>query len=156
MQAGPDAYAIIKHYEALRLNSYLDPKGFPTIGYGHRGADVEHPMRITREEALRLLSEDVYYCENQLNRMITRKPVAQNHFDALLSFAFNVGCGRVLKSKILKMFNTSQDAEAANEFLRWNNVKINGRAVKYRGLTYRRNSERELFLKGVLNIKPNL
>lgn len=152
MLAGPAAYAIIKHYEELRLDSYLDSKGVSTIGYGHTGGDVQHPMTITVEEAIRMLSDDIQFVEHKLHRMIKREPIAQHQFDALVSFTFNIGVVRFAKSTLLEMFNFSLDKEAANEFLRWNSVKTRAKSVKLKGLIKRRNTERELFISGSLDI----
>jgi len=152
MIAGPDAYAIIKHYESLRLASYLDPKGIATIGWGHTGGGVEHPMTVSREEAMRLLAEDVHFVEHQLKRILIREPMAQNQFDAIVSWAFNIGCERASKSTLVRLFNLGDDKEAANEFLRWNSCKIHGQTVRFKGLTNRRNTERQLFASGQLAV----
>lgn len=152
MIASQNAYAIIKHYESIRLDSYLDPKGIATIGWGHTGRDVEHPTTVSREEAIRLLAEDVHFVEHQLNRMLIREPIAQNQFDAIVSWAFNIGCGRAGKSTLVRLFNLGDDKGAANEFLRWNSCKINGQTVRLKGLTNRRNTERQLFTSGLLAV----
>jgi lysozyme len=150
MLAGPDAYRLIKHFESLRLTSYLDPKGVVTVGYGHTGDDVHHPSIITREEAERLLNEDVHYFETKLLRMLKRDPT-QNQFDAMISWIFNIGEDRAGKSTLIKFYNLGQDNEASTEFLRWSNITIKGKPVRYRGLVNRRQAERELFLTGKMS-----
>jgi lysozyme len=152
MLAGPDAYRLIKHFESLRLISYPDPKGILTIGWGHTGDDVHPHMIIGKEEAERLLCEDVHFVENQLMRMIVRHPIAQHQFDALVSWAFNIGVERAKKSTLIKFFNFGEDDKAATEFLRWSVVKIHGKRTQFRGLMNRRSAERELFLTGHLTI----
>lgn len=52
--------ALIKKYESCRLESYLDTKGVPTIGWGHTGSDVFYPGQvITQAQADYLFSKDL-------------------------------------------------------------------------------------------------
>ena len=150
MQASQNALDLIRHFEGLRLSSYADAKGVWTIGWGHTGDDVHPGMTIDSAEAQRLLDNDVDFAVSQLNRMITREPNLQHHFDAMLSLVFNIGAERFRKSTLLKFYNFSQDKEAANEFMRWNKVKIYGKLTPFRGLTNRRQTERTLYITGKL------
>lgn len=150
MIASQNAYAIIKHYESIRLDSYLDPKGIATIGWGHTGVDVAHPMSVSAEEANRLLSKDVAFVEKQLYRILSREPESQNQFDAIVSWAFNIGCGRASKSTLIRLFNLGDYTGASKEFMRWNSCKIKGEIVVLKGLNKRRNTERQLFDTGTI------
>jgi len=67
----------------------------------------------------------------------------QNQFDALVSFAFNLGLANLKGSTLLRLLNHGQYTEAAEQFLRWN--KAGGMALP--GLTRRRAAERDLFLR---------
>ena len=137
-QAGVDA---IKAFEGLRLDAYKCPAGIPTIGYGSTGSHVSMGMSITEEYAEVLLREDIERFERCVNEYVTVE-LTQHMFDALVSFAFNLGCGALKRSTLLKRVNVNRKEDAANEFLRWDNA--GGR--KLAGLTRRRNEEREMFL----------
>ena len=137
-QAGVDA---IKAFEGLRLDAYKCPAGIPTIGYGSTGSHVSMGMSITEEYAEVLLREDIERFERCVNEYVTVE-LTQYMFDALVSFAFNLGCGALKRSTLLKRVNVNRKEDAANEFLRWDNA--GGR--KLAGLTRRRNEEREMFL----------
>ena len=137
-QAGVDA---IKAFEGLRLDAYKCPAGIPTIGYGSTGSHVSMGMSITEEYAEVLLREDIERFERCVNEYVTVE-LTQHMFDALVSFAFNLGCGALKRSTLLKRVNVNRKEDAANEFLRWD--KAGGR--KLAGLTRRRNEEREMFL----------
>ena len=137
-QAGVDA---IKAFEGLRLDAYKCPAGIPTIGYGSTGSHVSMGMSITEEYAEVLLREDIERYERCVNEYVTVE-LTQHMFDALVSFAFNLGCGALKRSTLLKRVNVNRKEDAANEFLRWD--KAGGR--KLAGLTRRRNEEREMFL----------
>ena len=68
--------------------------------------------------------------------------ITQNQFDALVSFAFNLGTGNLRNSTLLKKLNKDDFENAANEFLKWDMASGHQMA----GLTRRRKAERALFL----------
>lgn len=134
------AVEIIKQFEGLRLETYQCPAGIPTIGYGHTGPDVVCGMTITAEEAERLLRDDLRRFERRVQQLVT-VPMTQGQFDALVSFAFNVGLGALERSTLLKRLNAEDYAGAATEFDHW--TKAAGRELP--GLVRRRRAERQLF-----------
>lgn len=145
---------LIKRSEGLRTTAYFDSVKVPTIGYGHtltvKREDVLNKKRITEEQAESLLRSDVAHFERGVNRFANELgvPLKQHQFDALVSFAFNVGLNALRKSTLGKRLNTmSQSDQAsiyavADQFLRWN--KAGGRELA--GLTKRRGAERLMFL----------
>ena len=145
MKAGPNCIGIIKHFEGLRLSAYLCPAQVATIGYGHTGPDVKLGMMITEQQAGDLLFQDLRQFEEGVAKL-ARVPLAQGEFDALVSFAFNLGLGNLRASTLLKKVNRGDYAGAALEFARWN--KAGGKPLL--GLAKRREAERVLFIKGTL------
>lgn len=131
----------IKQSEALRLETYLDDVGVPTIGWGHTGPEVRMGQKISEQEAEALFRQDIAKFERGIQSKITA-PVTQNQYDALVSFAYNVGLGAFAKSTLLKKLNAGDITGAAEEFGRWN--KAQGKVLK--GLTNRRQKEKEVFL----------
>ena len=140
---GNGGIALIKQYEGLRLATYKDAVGIPTIGYGH----VENPIppggtrTITAEDAEQILREDLQRFEHDVNNMLTVE-VTQNQFDALVSFAFNLGPANLKSSTLLRKVNSGDFNGAAEEFPKWNHA--GGQVLA--GLTARRNAEKNLFL----------
>ena len=134
---------LIKRFEGLRLSSYRDAVGVWTIGWGHTRT-ARPGMRITREEADGLLREDVARFEACVESAVGRM-INQNQFDALVSFAFNVGCSALSRSTLVRKVRAGDALGAANQFARWN--KAGGRVLA--GLTRRRAAERELFERHV-------
>ena len=131
---------LIKEFEGLELTAYYCPAGVLTIGYGHI-LDVEEGQTITEDEAEVLLRSDLKKFERCVNSYLA-VTVTQSQFDALVSFAFNLGCDALRKSTLLRMLNEGDDIGASQQFVRWN--KANGKQLA--GLTRRREAERDLFL----------
>ena len=139
MRASKKAYDIIQEFEGCRLDAYQDSVGVWTIGYGHTKT-AKKGMRIDRREANRLLLEEVARHANGVAALL-KTDVNQNQFDALVSFAFNLGVGALSKSTLLRKLNSGDTAGAAAEFDRW--VYAGGK--KLNGLVRRRDAERKLF-----------
>ena len=59
MQTSPNGRKFIETWEGIRLTSYADQKGIPTIGVGHTGPDVYMGETITQEDADNLLAVDL-------------------------------------------------------------------------------------------------
>lgn len=109
-----------------------------TIGYGHYGKDVDEKQTITKEEALSLLKKDMKRFETKVMKYNACYNFTQNEFDALVSFAYNVGNIDQLTAK-----GTRTKKEIADAMLLY--IKSGGNVLD--GLRKRRNKERELFLK---------
>lgn len=142
MNTSRNGIELIKRFEGCRLKTYICPAGVFTIGYGHTGADVKSGLKITQEEAETLLKNDLKAFEKGVQRII-KKELTQNQFDALVSFAYNLGLESLRKSTLAKLINQGKIKEAANQFERW--VYANG--VKLNGLIRRRKAEKELFTR---------
>lgn len=142
MRTSERGIELIKKHEGLRLNAYLCPAGVWTIGYGTTSG-VEKGDKITKEQAESLLRNDLEVFENAVT-MAVRVPITQNQFDALVSFAYNVGTGALRSSTLMRMLNAGDYAGAAAQFKRWN--KADGKELP--GLTKRRADEAILFAAG--------
>lgn len=130
---------LIKHFEGCKLKAYRCSAGVLTVGYGHTG-NVKEGELITQEKAEQYLLDDVERFERGVNALVDN--VNQNQFDALVSFAFNLGIGNLKKSTLLRMIKENEFTEAAEQFLRWN--RAGGKVLE--GLKRRREAERKLFL----------
>ena len=139
MQISKAGLDLIKQFEGLYLNAYRCPAGVPTIGYGHT-AGVAMGQTITQQQADDYLRRDVRQFERAVSRQV-RVPLTQGQFDALVSFAFNLGEGALAQSTLLRLLNAGDYAGAAAQFDRWN--KAGGRVLP--GLVRRRAAERALF-----------
>ena len=143
MKISDNGIKFIANWEGKRNSTYLDAVGLPTIGIGHLIKKGESfPKPLTDKEVYDLFRKDIIGFENTINSSVKVK-LTQNQFDALVSFAFNVGVGAFLQSTLLKLLNKSDYKGASEQFLRWN--KGGGRVIL--GLTNRRTAEKNLFNK---------
>ena len=151
-QAGID---LIKRFEGLELESYLDIADVWTIGYGHTGPEVGPDQRITANEAEALLRHDLVSREKAVSRL-TRVALNQNEFDALVSFVYNVGIGAYERSTARRRLNNGDRLGAGDALTWWNKATVNGVLRPVRGLTVRRTAEKALFLTpmDILSARP--
>ena len=134
------AAGFISSFEGCRLSAYKCSAGVWTIGYGHTKG-VREGDSCTEEQATVWLTDDIKETQTLLAHYIN-VPVTRNEFIALVSLAFNVGVGSLMKSKLLRKLNAGDRDGAAKEFLDFD--LANGKRVA--GLTRRRQAEHDLFL----------
>ena len=144
---GQAGLALIKQYEGCRLAAYRCAAGVWTIGYGHT-AGVHSGMTITQAQADAYLQQDVAKFEKYVNNpayVPIMEQLNQNQFDALVSFAFNLGAGNL--RKLCKGRTAAQIALAMTQYR-----KANGKVLA--GLRRRRAAEQALFNKPVSAATP--
>lgn len=142
MKTGLDGLALIRGFEGCVLHAYLCPAKVLTIGFGSTGPHVKPGMVITGDEAIALLSKDLERFEQAVAKAVKAK-LNQHQFDALVSFAFNVGIGAFQKSTLLKLLNVGDYASVPAQMARWN--KGGGKVLP--GLVRRRRAEGALFAR---------
>lgn len=137
---------LIKQFEGFSSKPYLDSVGVPTIGYGFTyypdGKRVTiNDYSISEEHATTLLAEIIKPYEIGVDSM-TRDDITQNQFNALVSFAYNLGLKSLQGSTLLKKVNRNpNDKTIKDEFLKW----VNSGGKKLQGLVNRRNKEAEVY-----------
>lgn len=135
----------IAQYEGFVDHAYkpVQAEEHWTIGYGHYGPDVKPGQRITKSAALKLLKKDLDKFDNGVSNLV-KVDLNQSQFDALVSFAYNVGLGGLGGSTLLKKVNSKDFKGASGEFGKW----VNGASGRLEGLVRRRRDEAEMFLSG--------
>lgn len=103
--------AFITREEGEVLQAYKCQAGVDTIGVGHTHG-VKPGMTITKDQSQAFLSEDLAEFEAAVNRYITM-PLNQNQFNALVSFAFNLGAGALERSTLRSEINAQHGKDAA-------------------------------------------
>jgi lysozyme len=146
MKLDENGYKLIMEFEGLSLVPYLCAAKVPTIGYGStfypslKKVTLQDPP-INLASAKWMLKETANVFGTQVNLLVKTK-LTQNQFNALVSFAFNLGSQALGKSTLLKKVNLNpNDPTIRNEFLKWN--KSGGKELL--GLTKRRTKEANLY-----------
>lgn len=137
---------LIKQFEGCRLTSYKDAVGVWTIGYGHT-LRVCGGMTITQAQAEYYLKEDLVRFESAVMKYDSKYHWNQNQFDALVSFALNIGSIDQLTAN-----GTRSISEISSKILLYD--KAGGK--KLSGLTRRRKAEKELFDRGNTSSKTTI
>ena len=154
MKLNEEGYQMIMNFEGLSLKPYLCSAGVPTIGYGNtyypNGKKVTLKDKpITKEYAIEIFKFIADLFAKDVNNLL-KTTVTQNQFNALVSFAYNVGSDidaddipeGLGDSTLLKKVNKNpNDLSIMAEFLKW--VRSNGEISK--GLTTRRKKEAILY-----------
>lgn len=142
MKLNDDGYKLICEFEGLRLKPYLCSNRISTIGYGNtyypNGKRVTLlDDAITKEYAFEIFKTIADKFAKRVDEMV-KTELTQNQFNALVSFAYNVGTGAFATSTLLKKVNVNpNDVAIKNEFLKW--VRANKKVIQ--GLANRRNKE---------------
>lgn len=137
MKISKNGLELVKSFEGCKLTAYKCPAGVLTIGYGHTGKDVKENLEITKEKAEQLLASDLTAFEKKVDKYQEKYNWNQNEFDALVSFAYNVG-----NIEQLTQNGSRTKKEIAEKILLYN--KAAGKELA--GLTRRRKAEQQLFL----------
>jgi lysozyme len=146
MRAVPSiAAAFVAEHEGLRLESYADPGGAWTVGYGHTGPEVHAGLRVTPSRARAWLAEDLRTAAARLQGVVERgaiEALSEGQYSALISFVFNLGADP--KWTIWKRVNARCFDAVPVEMMRFDRV---GR-TRLAGLTARRAAEVALWSGG--------
>ena len=136
---------LIKAYEGYRPVDRELITGQRIVGYGHRLYN-ENAVRMTKAEAEETLRIDLEPFEDMINTEV-HAPLTQSQFDALCSFAFNIGPRAFLTSDTLRALNNGRPLDAANGFDIWRKSQISGKTYVVDALMRRRTAEKALFLR---------
>ena len=124
--------------------AYPDPGtgGDPwTIGWGTTGPDVSKGVVWTQQQCDDRFTKDLDAFAAKVANVLGNAATTQHQFDAMVSFAYNVGIGNLASSTLLRKHKAGDFAGAALEFARWN--KAAGKVLP--GLTKRRAAEAALY-----------
>jgi lysozyme len=131
--------AAVKRFEGLRLEPYMCPAGYPTIGYGHRCSSLAVPA-ITAAEADALLRDDLARAELHALALAPNLADHPRRLAALTDLVFNVGPGPLRGAGVVRALRANDWQDAARRFRQWNKARdpITGELAPLPGLTIRR------------------
>lgn len=140
---------LIKEFEGFVASPSPDPIGLPTVGYGHlckqkNCAEVPYSFPMTQAQAAALLQTDIKTFTKCVSAdVVDSVKLNANQYGALASWAFNVGCGNVGSSTLIKRLNAKENPNtvASEELPKWHFAG----GVSLPGLVRRRAAEVVLF-----------
>lgn len=159
MRHSPRAKALIEKSENFEAHAYPDPasdmgrglypkdgpdvsRGAPwTIGFGETGPDIHRGLVWTLDTAEKRLDLRLIGLDEAVTGVLAGAPTTQNQFDALVSFAYNEGIGKLRNSTLFTKHKAGDYAGAKAEFAKWKYA--NG--VVFKGLVTRRAAEAALY-----------
>ena len=130
----------IKLKEGFRSVAYNKLDGIWTIGYGHT-LGVAQGMTCTRAEADTWFIQDVAKCESSVNKQ--NLALSQNQFDALVSYAFNIGVGAFERSNLLSMIKSGKPESEIRKWWTTHWITVSMEVIP--GLVTRRAEEAAMF-----------
>lgn len=130
--------------EGREYAPYRDVVGVLTVCDGITGPDVVPGKTYTDAECNALSLKHVEDHGAKLLQCITVR-VTQGYYDALASWAYNVGVGAACGSTLVRLLNAGEYRAACEQLMRWN--RAGGQVV--RGLTNRRMQERAQCLQSI-------
>ncbi|MEM0986453.1 MAG: glycoside hydrolase family protein [Pseudomonadota bacterium] len=146
MRTSRQGLDLIRSFEGFRARSTPIGEGRWVIGYGHTRS-ARKGLEVTAEDALKILKHyDLPPIEAAIRQWV-HAPLNQNQFDALASFAFNLGLDTFRTSDVLAHVNAGEPLMAATAMGAWRQAMINGRTITVDALVRRRAMERALFLE---------
>ena len=153
MKISEKGLSMIERFEGCLLKASNKLDGVWTIGYGQTGSyygkRVRRGMTTTKALAHAWLRDHSIKTYEDAVTQAVKVPLNQNQFDALVSFAYNVGVGALKQSTTLRKLNAGDYASAADALTMW--TKCKGKVLA--GLVRRRKEERALFLTPVTQAK---
>lgn len=142
------AVALIKSFEKLVLEVYLDPVGIPTAGWGHVVLGGKEGTKVTQRQAELWLADDLSMAVKRLERKIgpVVKELSDGQFGALVSFVFNLGTGDPKKAewKIWGLLRQGAFDQVPAQMRRF----VNAGGKRLNGLVRRRDAEVSLWYDG--------
>lgn len=120
--------------EGLRLTTYLDTVGVPTIGYGET-ENVKPGDKTTPQKALvRLLeSAENKHAAGMKKCIGDNVEMYQKEYDWHVHFGYNIGVAGYCRSETVKLLNQGKNKEACNAMMGWlKNPELRGRREKER------------------------
>jgi len=149
MRTSSRGIQLIKSFEGCRLRAYRDANNVWTIGWGTTNADkavtgktIKEGLKITQPTAEKWLIESIKQrYEPKVEKYEDIYHWNQNQFDALVSFAYNIGSIDQLTNE-----GKRDKTTIARKILEYN--KSGGKVLK--GLVRRRKAEHDLFCEPMI------
>lgn len=136
----------LAQWEGKRNIGYTDIAGYPTACFGDTN-DVEVGKFYSDAECARRLEEQALKHVAPIKQCIPG--IRGYQLIAFGSLAYNIGVTATCNSSAARHYRAGNVKAACDGLLAWNKARINGKLQPVRGLTNRRQWEREICLRGL-------
>ena len=160
MKTSEEGIKLIKHFEGIKNRPYKCSARVWTIGVGHVIYDAQLRLKLADRDSFKLKPEDDRIWSNEeiddllkrdlsrfeagVLRMLRPVPLKQHEFDALVSFAFNLGVGTLQRSTVRSAMLRGDKTLAGETLLKY--CRAGGKVLQ--GLQRRRLAEHALLMRG--------
>ncbi len=141
----PAALELVKGFEGYRARAAALPHGGWVIGHGHTLTAREGAV-VSEADAAALLLYDLSGVARAVEAALLA-PVSVPQFEALVSFAFNVGPQAFAASSVVRRVNEGAYLQAAAALELWRRADFDGDALVVDALVRRRAAEKAHFLR---------
>lgn len=100
--------------EEMKFIPQANKHGEYIVGLKHRGTDIRPDKIYTMDEIIQFFEKDKIKIENEVNKVFDDRFMSQNMFDALFSFAYDVG--KLEKTELGKMIKKNPFDERIMDF----------------------------------------
>lgn len=146
MRTSASGLELIQSFEGFRPRAARLADGRWLIGFGHTATARPNLQISQRDAVLILIHHDLPPIEDLIAERVL-SPLSQNEFDALVSFAFNIGADAFAGSDVVPALNAGDRAKAADAMWAWRLANISGELRVVDALARRRAAEVALFLE---------
>ena len=145
------AVTVAAKFEGLRLQTYYDPVGVPTVCYGSRAEASKNGLQIkhTQTSCMDKLRLDMAMAFGAV-RSCQGGQLPESVAAAFTSAVFNMGSRVACASTAATLLKQKKYEAACKQLALWNTAKIGGSIRVLRGLTARRAAESKLCLRDVV------
>lgn len=134
-------------YEPIAKHERVDPPSVVTVCYGRTNYDdksLQAGKHYTKAECEAFLKDDLQkYASPVIACIPTFNSMPPHRQAALVSFAYNLGAGRLCKSNVARNLNAGNVRNGCNAMLAY--TRANGAVLK--GLVRRRQDERAMCMR---------
>lgn len=146
MRTSASGLELIQSFEGFRPRAARLADGRWLIGFGHTATARPNLQISQRDAVLILIHHDLPPIEDMIAELVL-SPLSQNEFDALVSFAFNIGPDAFAGSAVVPALNAGDRAKAADAMWAWRLANVSGELRVVDALVRRRAAEIALFLE---------